>query len=249
MKQPVSLPQCQWQFPSPDAADEHGFVGVGADLDPSTLIHGYSNGMFPMPVGDGEAIGWWSPPLRGVLPLDQVIISRSLRRSCRRYDVTINADFRRVIRACSELPRQGGWISDDIIDAYVRLHDLGWAHSVEAWSDGELVGGLYGVQVGGLFAGESMFHVATDASKVALVGLVSALREVGAELLDVQWSTPHLATLGVQELTRRDYLALVSQAIASPAGTLDRLSAQIPLSSIGPYLDRIRLEPTGSSSS
>jgi leucyl/phenylalanyl-tRNA--protein transferase len=163
-------------------------------------------------------LGWWSPDPRGILPLDRLRVTRSLRRSLRRYEVTVDEAFEEVIRACAETPRPHGWISPDIVDAYQDLARLGIAHSVEAWTpDGELAGGLYGVNLGGLFAGESMFHRAVDASKVALVRLVEALRDVPDALLDVQWSTPHLASLGVVEVSRHRYLELLSAALDAPA--------------------------------
>jgi leucyl/phenylalanyl-tRNA--protein transferase len=206
-------------LPDPSTADEHGVVGVGADLEPGTLLAAYRSGLFPMPAGRQGAMAWWSPDPRGILPLDGLIVSRSLRRSVRRFDVRVDTDFEGVIDACRTLPREGGWINRDIRDAYVQLHRLGWAHSVETWTtDGRMVGGLYGVAVGGLFAGESMFHVETDASKVALVALVDWLRDRGATLLDVQWRTEHLARLGAIEIPRSRYLALLRDAVeeASP---------------------------------
>jgi leucyl/phenylalanyl-tRNA--protein transferase len=173
-----------------------------------------------------DLLGWWSPDPRGVLPLDAMHVSRSLRRSSRRFEVTVDADFGAVITACADPARADGWIDAAFIDAYTRLHDLGWAHSVEVWAqDGEgtreLAGGLYGLAVGGLFAGESMFHRRTDASKVALLALVERLARGGGELLDVQWRTPHLASLGVVEVTRSRYLDLLAVALARPQLALD----------------------------
>ena len=196
-------------------------VGVGADLEPGTLLAAYRSGLFPMPIGGRRGrsvLAWWSPDPRGILPLDGLRVSRSLRRSCRRFDVRVDTAFQAVIDACADERRDGRWITSEIRDAYVRLHHLGWAHSVEAWDagDGELAGGLYGVAVGGLFAGESMFHHRTDASKVALVGLVDLLRADGASLLDVQWVTPHLATLGAVEIPRADYVHVLREALARP---------------------------------
>lgn len=191
-------------------------IAVGADLDPETLVTAYASGAFPMPVRRNR-LGWWSPDPRGVLPLDRLVVSRSLRRSLRRYSVTVDECFDRVIEACSSVPRPHGWINEQIVAAYVELHRRGLAHSVETWApDGSLVGGLYGVSLGGLFAGESMFQTAADASKVALVGLVELLRPVPGALLDVQWQTPHLASLGVLEMPRRDYLRLVAVALDAP---------------------------------
>lgn len=184
---------------------------MGADLEPGTVLAAYRTGLFPMPVGD--RLGWWSPDPRGVLPLEGLRVSRSLRRSCRRFEVRVDHAFDQVIAACAEETRPHGWITPEVLDAYVRLHELGWTHSVETWCEGRLVGGLYGVAVGGLFAGESMFHRERDASKVALVALVSLLREHGFVLLDVQWQTEHLASLGVVAVPRERYLDLVSDAV------------------------------------
>lgn len=208
----------EWSFPPPGQADEDGLVAVGGDLEPATIIAAYRQGLFPMPVGrraGREIMGWWSPHERGVLAPADLVVSRSLRRSFRRYRVTVNAAFDDVIGTCANLERPGAWISPSMMAAYRRLHRMGWAHSVETWSEDRLVGGLYGLQIGGLFAGESMFHLATDASKVALVGLVSAFESRGGSLIDVQWATPHLATLGVRSVTQRDYLTRLSVALAS----------------------------------
>lgn len=214
---PIEPPATPWAFPPADQADDAGVVGVGADLEPGTLLAAYRSGLFPMPVDGGPRIAWWSPDPRGVVPLDGLRVSRSLRQSCRRADVRVDHSFRAVITACAEPARDGGWINRDVIEAYVRLHELGWAHSVETWEGGELVGGLYGVSIGGLFAGESMFHRARDASKVALVALVDRLREGGATLLDVQWTTDHLRSLGALDVARPRYLALLAEALAIDA--------------------------------
>lgn len=173
----------------------------------------------PVRAGAQEVLAWWSPDPRGILPLDALIVSRSLRRSCARYEVTVDRAFEDVIDACGEPTREGGWINQQIRDAYVRLHLLGVAHSVETWSreDGSLAGGLYGVAMRGLFAGESMFHHQRDASKVALVALVSALRGHQDAMLDVQWLTPHLASLGAVEIPRREYLARLARALRAPS--------------------------------
>jgi leucyl/phenylalanyl-tRNA--protein transferase len=196
-----------WELPPASTADENGVVGIGADLEPGTLLAAYRVGLFPMPLAPGGPLAWWSPDPRGILPLDGLVVSRSLRRSAARFEVRIDTAFADVIDACRDVRRTGGWIDDAIRDAYVELHRLGWAHSFETWSpDGELVGGLYGVAIGGLFAGESMFHRCTDASKVALVALVKHLRDGGGSLLDVQWCTEHLARLGAVEIARSDYL-------------------------------------------
>jgi leucyl/phenylalanyl-tRNA--protein transferase len=213
---PVEPPPTPWALPDPSEAEPgDDLVGIGADLEPGTILAAYRRGLFPMPVAD--RLGWWSPDPRGVLPLDGLRVSRSLRRSCQRYEVRCDTAFEQVIDACADDSRPHGWITGAVRDAYVHLHELGWTHSVEAWDgDGRLVGGLYGMAVGGLFAGESMFHVERDASKVALVALVALLREQGAALLDVQWQTEHLASLGVVEVPRADYLERVAEAVARP---------------------------------
>lgn len=205
---------CAWDLPDPALAEPGtDLVGLGADLEPSTLLHAYRTGLFPMDVEPG-VLGWWSPDPRGVLPLTALRISRSLRVSMRRYEVTVNRAFAEVITACAHMPRPSGWITDSFIRAYRRLHELGWAHSVETWCEGELVGGLYGVQIGGLFAGESMFHLKRDASKVALCALVGHLDDGDADrLLDVQWRTEHLATLGVVAISRQEYLNRLERAL------------------------------------
>ena len=172
----------------------------------------------------GGPIGWWSPHPRGIVPLDGVHVSRSLRRACRRFVTTVDAAFADVMLGCADPSRPSGWIDRSFVDAYSGLHEMGWAHSVEVWRehDGgrELVGGLYGVAIGALFAGESMFHRASDASKVALVATVERLRAGGGRVFDVQWCTPHLATLGAVELPRPDYLTLARDAVAAPQLTL-----------------------------
>jgi leucyl/phenylalanyl-tRNA---protein transferase len=217
---PVEPPPSPWLLPSPAGADGE-VVGLGADLEPGTLLAAYRTGLFPMPIHRGGDLAWWSPEPRGVIPLDGLRVTRSLQRSCRRLEIRVDTAFEAVMRACADPHRPAGWIDDRFVAAYTRLHELGWAHSVEAWArddDGgaELAGGLYGIAIGGLFAGESMFHRRTDASKVALVALVELLREGGATLLDVQWRTAHLATLGVIEIPRATYLARLAEALARP---------------------------------
>ena len=222
-----------WLFPDPEDSGAEDVVAIGADLEPGTLLAAYRAGLFPMPAEGLDAMVWWSPDPRGVLPLDDLRVSRSLRRSCARFEIRIDSAFPEVIDACADPRRPQGWISPDIRSAYLRLHELGWAHSVEAWAeDGTLAGGLYGVGIGGLFAGESMFHRRTDASKVALVALVELMRDGQAEarLLDVQWRTDHLASLGVVGIPRRRYLRALSRALRCPPpaafapGSLGRVS-------------------------
>ncbi len=203
-----------WLMPFPTPDDDE-LVGAGADLEPGTLLTAYARGLFPMPLNHGGPIGWWSPEPRAVIPPEHVNVSRSLRRSVHRYEIRLDTEFEAVVAACADPSRPHGWIDDRITAAYGALHRLGWAHSVETWADGELVGGLYGVSIGGFFAGESMFHWATDASKVALVALAGLLRPISGSLLDVQWLTPHLASLGAVELPRADYLHRLRAAVRS----------------------------------
>ena len=216
---PVEPPPTPWGFPPPERwpADDD-LVAIGADLSPGTLLAAYRSGLFPMPFEGAGAPGWWSPVDRGVLPLDGLCVSRSLRASVKRFEIRVDTACAAVIDGCADPDRTGAWIDDDVRSAYLRLHELGWVHSVEAWRDGELAGGLYGVAVGGLFAGESMFHRVRDASKVALVALVELLTDEHAahRLVDVQWQTPHLAGLGVIELRRPAYLERLERALALP---------------------------------
>ncbi len=155
---PIEPPVTCWMLPPPESAERSGVVGIGADLEPGTILAAYRRGLFPMRVESGGPIAWWSPDPRGVLPLDGLIVSRSLRRSLLRYTIRIDTAFERVMRECAAPDRPYGWIDDSFVEAYGRLHALGWAHSVEAWLGDALVGGLYGVAIGGFFAGESMFH-------------------------------------------------------------------------------------------
>jgi leucyl/phenylalanyl-tRNA--protein transferase len=205
------------QFELPDPLEADGdVVGVGGDLEPGTLLQAYRKGMFPMYLPDGH-LGWWSPVERTILPLTGLQISRSLRRSTRRFQVSVDADFESVIEGCADPRRPEGWITDEFIDAYTQLHRLGWAHSIEVWDNqGALVGGLYGVAIGGLFAGESMFHLVSDASKVALVHLVVIMNQGGGSLLDVQWLTPHLERLGAVVIGKAAYLERLRDALAGP---------------------------------
>jgi leucyl/phenylalanyl-tRNA--protein transferase len=181
------------------------------------LVSAYASGWFPMAVGEGD-IRWYSPDPRGIIPLDSFHHSRRLARVVRggTFRIEINRSFEAVVRACAIAERDaddGTWIDQEIYESYCGLHETGYAHSVEAWQDGALVGGLYGVALGGAFFGESMFHTVTDASKVALVALVSRLRERGFTLLDTQWTTPHLEQFGAIELPRARYLAMLSRAL------------------------------------
>jgi leucyl/phenylalanyl-tRNA--protein transferase len=200
-------------------AQDGDLVALGGDLEPQTLVAAYRRGLFPMRLGGRRGpLGWWSPDPRGVLPLDGLRVSRSLRQSSRRFEIRVDTDFAGVVAGCAAPGRHGAWIGSDIRRAYLRLHRLGLAHSVEAWTpDGRLAGGLYGVSLGGLFAGESMFFRERDASKAALVGLVGLLAADGLpRLLDVQWTTPHLRSLGAVDVPRPDYLDRLAAALALP---------------------------------
>jgi len=212
---PIEPPPSRWVLPPPDAADEHGVVAVGGDLAPGTLLAAYRAGLFPMRIAD-QLLAWWSPDPRGIVPLDGFHASRSLRRSARRFETRVDTAFEAVMRACADPSRPHGWIDESFVHAYCRLHEMGWAHSVETWRDGELVGGLYGLRIGGLFAGESMFHRVADASKAALWSAVDLLRLDGAVLFDVQWTTPHLCSLGARDVARATYLRLLASARVAP---------------------------------
>jgi leucyl/phenylalanyl-tRNA--protein transferase len=216
----VEPPPSKWVFDDPRNGDpDEDVVGIGGDLEPGTILAAYRAGIFPMPSERRRPpIVWFSPVQRGIVPLDGLVVSRSLRRSTHHFEIRVDTAFEEVVAACADPRRPQGWISDDIAAAYVRLHELGWAHSVECWRAERLVGGLYGVAIGGLFAGESMFHRERDASKVALVALVDLLRDEHAadRLLDVQWVTPHLASLGAREISRAEYVERLGRALVLP---------------------------------
>ncbi len=220
---PLPVPPCQWDFPDPlqppkrrkgSEGDESGLLAMGADLEPATLVHAYRNGIFPWPQDDHSPLPWCSPNPRGVLGLDKLRISRSLRRTMNRsgWVTTVDRSFCDVMRLCAVREDSGTWITPEMTAAYTQLHELGWAHSVEVW-DGEdqLVGGLYGLLLGGVFTGESMFHRHTDASKVAFAELALRLLEAGGAFVDVQLPTPHLESLGVIALHRSLYIELLRE--------------------------------------
>jgi len=212
---PVSPPPCVWDFPDAnevDGTDE--IIAVGADLHPGTVLAAYRKGLFPMYAG--RSLAWWSPDPRGVIPLDGFHCSRSLRRSIAHFEVRLNTAFADVMLGCADTRRPHGWINADFLDAYSRLHEMGWVHSVEVWQKNALVGGLYGVRIGRFFAGESMFHSVTDASKVACWATVELLKLDHATLFDVQWTTPHLRTLGAVDVSRAEYLRLLASARMEP---------------------------------
>ncbi len=221
---PIEPPATPWVFPDPlEAGDD--LVAVGADLAPGTLLSAYRQGIFPMPL-EALGLGWWCPAERGVLDPQRMHVSRSLRRSARGFGTTVDQAFARVVEGCADPSRPGGWIDPSIRAAYQELHNLGWAHSVEVWRTGELVGGLYGVAMGGLFAGESMFHRVTDASKVALLRLVEILSDGDrCRLVDVQWATSHLRSLGVVEISRERYLRELPRLMSAPLPSALRMPA------------------------
>ena len=204
-------------FPDPERAKPDGLVAVGGDLSVPRLLSAYRRGVFPWTV---DPISWWSPDPRAVFELEQIHIARSLARTLRRgsFKITRDRAFRAVIEACSQPApgRRDTWISPEFIEAYSRLHQEGHAHSLECWQEDRLVGGIYGVAIGGLFAGESMFHRVSDASKVALCHLVDHLREREFSLFDIQMLTPITRRLGGVEISRRDYLQRLAYAIRQP---------------------------------
>jgi leucyl/phenylalanyl-tRNA---protein transferase len=210
-------PESRYHFPHPETADEDGFVAAGGDLSPGTLVHAYSNGMFPWTT---NPITWWSPDPRAVFPVDGIHVSRSLARHLRRTRLRITYDtaFRKVMEECarSRPGRRQTWISRRFITGYTGLFELGYAHSVEVWNGETLAGGMYGVAIGSFYAGESMFSNAENGSKVALVAMARRLRECGFTLFDTQFLTEHLASMGAVEISREEYLRRLREAIAKP---------------------------------
>ena len=198
----------------PEDADADGLVGVGGDLHSNTLLEAYRRGIFPW-YDDDLPILWWSPDPRAVFELDGLHVSRRLARTIRqgKFELTVDLAFRDVMEGCATRPGQGVWITSDMIDAYTRLHKLGHAHSVEVWHNDRLAGGLYGVTVAGLFAGESMFTIVRDASKVALAFVVQRLRERGFQLFDVQFLNEHTQRMGAIEIPRHAYLQRLRRAL------------------------------------
>jgi leucyl/phenylalanyl-tRNA--protein transferase len=214
-REPAPTP---WRLEPPPDDHPGDLWAAGADLEPGTLLAAYRLGLFPMPYG--ETVGWFSPLERAIVPLPGATPSRSLRRAARRYEVRVDTAFRDVVLGCARPGDPASWIDDRIVMSYGRLHDLGWAHSVEAWDDEGLAGGLYGVAIGGLFAAESMFYARTDASKAAFGGLVELLGAAPSpdeRLLDAQWLTPHLATLGATEVPRAEYGRRLRRALPLPS--------------------------------
>jgi leucyl/phenylalanyl-tRNA--protein transferase len=204
-----------WRLPPPSEWPDSDLLALGADLEPSTVIDAYRRGMFPMGVDDLRGrLGWWSPNPRGILPLAGLRVTRSMRQSAKRFEIRVDTCFTRVMRACADPSRGRSWITEEFIEGYTRLHDLGWAHSVEVFDrSSRLVGGLYGIRLAGCFSGESMFHIERDASKVALMALVDLMRSSAMTLLDVQWCSEHLASLGAIAIPRRAYLGRLAAAL------------------------------------
>lgn len=210
---PREVAPSDWLLPDP-GEEESDLVGFGADLAPGTLVDAYRRGIFPWP-HDRVTLPWFSPDPRALIPAGGAHLSRSLRRRLRHcgWETTVDVDFAAVIAACAARPRrEGTWITRDMAVAYNRLHELGWAHSLEVWEDGELVGGIYGVRVGACFTGESMFHRRADASKVALVDLVSRWTDAGGAFFDVQLPTDHLLSMGAVVVPRSRFLSMLAEA-------------------------------------
>ena len=203
-----------FNFPDPSLADPDGLLAVGGNLEPETLLSAYQQGIFPW-FDEDTPILWWSPDPRAILEFDNLYISKRLARTIRtnKFQVTFNQDFDAVVQGCTYRPEEGTWITPEVANAYGEFHRIGHAHSVEVWQQGVLVGGLYGVAIGGLFAGESMFSTVSDASKIALVALVNRLKEKGYQLFDLQIINEHTSTMGATEIPRGDYLARVKTAI------------------------------------
>ena len=213
-QRPVLLsPNAPPTFPDPRRGDDEGLVAIGGDLSGDRLRAAYAAGIFPW-YNDGFPVLWWSPNPRAILPAEELHVSRSLLRRLRQrnYTLTWNLAFAEVIAACGDQRKGGTWIVPEMRMAYQQLHHRGHAHSLEVWQENRLVGGLYGVQSGALFAAESMFHRVTDASKIAVVAASRSLHRAGIEVFDVQFATPHLRSLGVKEISRDDYLARIAAA-------------------------------------
>jgi len=203
-----------FNFPNPSLADPDGLLAVGGNLEPETLLSAYQQGIFPW-FDEDTPILWWCPDPRAILEFDNLYISKRLARTIRtnKFQVTFNQDFDAVVKGCTYRPEEGTWITPEVANAYGEFHRRGHAYSVEVWQQGILVGGLYGVAIGGLFAGESMFSTVSDASKIALVALVCRLKEKGYQLFDLQIINEHTSTMGATEIPRDDYLARVKSAI------------------------------------
>ncbi len=238
------VPGSEPYFPDPEQADSDGLLAVGGDLGPRRLLAAYDRGVFPW-YDKGLPPLWWSPDPRAIIESHALKISRSMRREIRRTPVTLTFDraFREVMYQCGQQRENGTWILSAMLDAYTRLFELGHAHSIEAWFEGELVGGLYGVHRGGLFAAESMFHRRTNASKLTLLACVTALSNLGIELIDVQFLTEHLASLGASEITRHEYLARLRRVRDFPI-ELGALSQVNPLEHLQRRIGAAEISPS-----
>ncbi len=208
-----------FQFPSPDSATPEGIVAVGGNLSPGMLLSAYSQGIFPW-YSDGDPIIWWSPDPRCVIFTDELHVSKSMKKLLRqgRFSITLDSRFRDVITACKKIPRRfqnGTWITDAMLEAYCILHDLGYAHSVEAWDGGSLAGGMYGVSLGSFFFGESMFSLIPNASKAAIIHLSDIIKKMGFLMIDCQIFSPHLRTLGARMIRRDEFLRLLEDGLKS----------------------------------
>jgi len=212
----AKLPRSSF-FPPAELANEDGIVGAGGELTPEWLLDAYKQGIFPWPVGNNCPTLWWSPDPRAIIQMDDLYVSRRLRRTCLcgRFEVTCDRDFGGVIGGCASSGDRESqtWLTPKMVEAYKRMFELGYAHSVEVWHSGQLVGGVYGLAIGGLFSAESKYHIMRDASKVALVRLVSHLRARGYVLLDIQQLTPHAARFGAIEIPRNEYLMRLAEAL------------------------------------
>lgn len=222
------LPPSQF-FPPAESADPSGLVGVGGSLNVQWLVDAYRHGIFPWPItGDLGLLAWWSLDPRAIIELDGFHVSRRLAQTCRsgRFTVSCNRDFRGVIHGCATAGGRAGetWITPPVLEAYVRLHEQGYAHSVEVWYEEKLAGGTYGVSIGAMFAAESMFHTVRDASKVALVHLVHHLRARRYQLLDIQQLSPHTARFGAVEIPRSQYLLRLAEILDQPVSFGDALA-------------------------
>lgn len=198
----------------PRLGEPEGLIGVGGDLSPDLLLRAYSEGVFPW-FSEGDPVLWWSPNPRAIIELDELHVPRRLARTIRsgKFTVTVNRCFETVMRACGQNRPEGTWVTNEMVRGYTALHRSGFAHSLEVWCGNQLAGGIYGVAIGGLFAGESMFHRVTDASKVALVKLVERLRDRGFVLFDVQMTTEHTRRMGAKTISRDAYLRRVAEAV------------------------------------
>lgn len=207
-------------FPSPEQANVYGVLAIGGDLSPERLLMAYRNGIFPW-YNPGDPITWWSPDPRFVLFPEDLKVSKSMRPyfNQRKFEVSWDRNFREVITACQTAPRRGQpgtWITKEMLEAYVHLHELGYAHSVEVWKDEELVGGLYGVSLGKIFFGESMFSRMSNASKFGFITKVRRLQEEGFRLIDCQVPTHHLARLGARRISRKAFLKFLAENEGEP---------------------------------